>query len=134
MGTWSDEYITGIDLCDEQHKELFRILDRCIDLSKQSKYLDRSDEILQVIDELINYTIYHFDEEEKFMLEMGYKKFFSHKVQHDTFIKQIKEFEASLSDENEEEQIREILKYILDWISEHILIIDKNIKNNLKVV
>lgn len=132
MGSWKDDYLTGISLCDEQHKELFRILDKCIDLSRQSKYLDKTEEMSAVIEELLDYTIYHFEAEEKHMLEIGYRRFLSHKVQHDTFIKTLKDFEMNEDQDKQEEEVSKILQFVLDWIGEHILVIDKNIMNYLR--
>jgi hemerythrin len=42
-----------------------------------------------VVDELIDYTQYHFSTEEKYMLEYAYPGYEQHKAEHEEFIDKI---------------------------------------------
>ena len=133
MGSWSDKYSVGIEIIDEQHKELFNILDNCYELLLKNKDDDKYDKIITILEELKNYTIYHFKTEEEFMKKNGYSKFLSHKFAHDAFIEQIKEFDLYSIDTDQKKSINDLLDIVSNWIKFHILETDKNIHKYLKV-
>lgn len=125
MITWREEYLLGIDTIDEQHKELFRIATEIFDLMKNQLIIDKYDHIVKLISELKDYTIFHFSSEEEYMKSIGYKKFFSHKVEHNDFIEKINDVDTSKIDVDHEQYLLEILEFVLNWISKHILETDK---------
>lgn len=125
MFKWKIEYETGTELIDEQHKKLFEIGNRAYELLKNEFYTDKYDRILDIIEELKNYTVFHFSSEEEHMLKMGYKGFFAHKVEHDDFIKKINDIDYNRIDQGQNEYIMEILNFLYKWIDEHILIKDQ---------
>ncbi|MNP59010.1 Bacteriohemerythrin [compost metagenome] len=63
------------------------------------------------------------------MLSIGYKKFLSHKVEHDEFIDKINSFDLSKIDESQEKHLIDILNFIITWIDEHIIQKDKLINS-----
>lgn len=125
MLKWKDEYIVGVQVIDEQHEKLFEIAERAYKLLKNEFITDKYDKILEIIDELKTYTMFHFKTEEEYMLSIGYKKYFSHKVQHDDFIKQINGLDLEKIDLNQDKNIVEILELVVNWIDKHILENDK---------
>lgn len=125
MFKWNEDYKTGVELIDEQHKKLFEIGNRAYELLKNRLYTDKYDKILEIIEELKDYTIFHFQTEENYLLENKCKTFFSHKVQHDDFIKKLDCTNSSNIDESQEEYIMELLQFIYKWIDGHILGNDK---------
>jgi hemerythrin len=125
MLKWNDNYKTGIAIVDEQHYELFKIANNGYELLKNSFYTDKYDRIIQILDELKTYTIFHFKTEEDYMLSIGYKKFLSHKVEHDDFIKKVNNVDLTKIDQNQDEYIMGILTFIVKWIEDHILEKDK---------
>lgn len=125
MITWKDEYLLGIEKVDEQHKELFRIATDIYELMKNQLITDKYDQILRLISELKDYTIFHFASEEEYMKSIGYRKFFSHKVEHDDFIEKINNVDLDKIDLDHEQYLLEILEFVVNWISKHILETDK---------
>ena len=125
MIKWSDKYLLGVDLIDEQHKELFRIAGEAYDLLKNEFYLDKYDRVVKLIEELKQYAVFHFETEEKYMMEIGYKKFFSHKVIHNEFIEEVNGIDLEKMDENQEEYLASIIQFVVDWIEQHILKMDR---------
>ena len=55
------------------------------------------------------------------MESIGYKRLLSQKVAHNDFIDKIYSINLSEIDENQDEYILEILDFIVNWISVHIL-------------
>lgn len=119
MLKWKAEFETGISHIDEQHKHLFEIGNRAYSLIDDN--MDKFDEIVAVIEELKNYTVYHFTSEEEYMKSIGYRKFLSHKVEHDDFVSKINGIDLEKMDENQEKSLRELIGLVFDWVTEHIL-------------
>ncbi|WP_297429038.1 hemerythrin family protein [Clostridium sp.] len=121
MYQFKDEYRTGIDFIDEQHKVLFEIADKTYTLLKNDFTLDKYDRIVELIEELRDYTAFHFKAEEEYMQEINYKRMFTQKVAHDAFIKRINNVDFSKIDANQDESITNLLQLLNDWLTEHIL-------------
>jgi len=127
MIRWKEEYKLGVTQIDEQHKKLFEICGRAYDLLKNDLYLDKYDKIIEILEELKDYTVYHFKFEEEYMKSIGYKKLLSHKVFHDDLIEKINNINLKEIDLNQNKAIVEILDFIVNWIDSHILNEDKKI-------
>ncbi len=128
MIQWKDEYLIGVPEIDLQHKKLFEIADSIYDLVKNQFVTDKYDSILDLIAELKDYTVFHFEQEEKYMQSIGYKKFFTHKVEHDDFVEKINSYDLSVLDEDQDKHLIDILDFVVDWIVQHILEKDKSIQ------
>ena len=128
MLQWKAEYLIGVELIDEQHKHLFEIGNRIYELLENYIYVDKYDKIVAIINELSEYTRYHFKTEENYMIQIKYPKYFDQKVEHDDFIRKIEEIDLRDLDENQNKHIGDILTFVFTWILEHILKKDKLIK------
>jgi hemerythrin len=119
------EYYTGIDFIDEEHTKLFAIADEAYELLKDQFIVDKYDYIMELIDELKEYTRYHFKHEEEYMNSIGYKRILSQKVAHDDFIEKIYEYDSERVDKNPKETLLELLDFLVTWLVEHISKADK---------
>jgi hemerythrin len=124
---WKEEYRIGVDLIDEQHKKLFQIAADIYDLLKNNLYIDKYNRVVALLSELRDYTIFHFKTEEAYQQEIGYKRYLSHKVEHDDFVNKINNIDLDSIDENQDLYILELLEFVVKWIGEHILEKDKQI-------
>ncbi len=125
---WKDEYSVGIETIDNQHKHLFEIGLRIVDLANANDKYDHYDEIMQVIQELKDYTVYHFGFEEELMEKFEYGDYEKHKFHHFFAVKKIQKFGKEDFDENQKETIMKLVAFISDWISNHILHEDQKYK------
>lgn len=125
MIEWRDEFLLGIEEIDKQHRQLFRIATDIHALLKNQLITDKYDQILKLISELKDYTIFHFNSEEQYMQSIGYRKFFSHKVEHNDFIEKINNVDLDKIDRDHEQYLLDILEFVVNWISVHILETDK---------
>ncbi|AYD40903.1 bacteriohemerythrin [Clostridium fermenticellae] len=121
MFEWKREYETGIEIIDSQHKELFKIANRSYKLLKNDMVTDKYDRVVEIINELLDYCEYHFSTEEKFLIDIKYNKFISHKSQHEEFIKKLRSSNLNDIDDNQDEYLMDILNFFIKWISGHIL-------------
>lgn len=130
MFKWKNEYETGLEKIDKQHKKLFEIANRAYELLKNDLCTDKYDKIISIIEELKNYTVFHFTTEEEYMLSIGYRKFLSHKVEHDDFINKFNDIDFNRIDYGQNQYIMELLEFIYRWIDQHILIADEDLSIN----
>lgn len=125
MIQWSEEYRLGLKDIDEQHKNLFAIANKAYELLKNELRLDKYDQILEILDELRDYTATHFSQEEQYMASIGYPKLLSHKVQHSDFIEKISNVDLNSVDANQDEYLFDLLDFFADWLMNHILKTDR---------
>lgn len=131
MFKWRDIYSTNIDEIDKQHKKLLEIGSELSGLIRSRDDEDHYDEIVELLDELKSYTIYHFKAEEELMEKYGYEGLDEHKKTHQNFIDKINEVDGEDIDSNQKGVTMEILVFIADWIEKHILKVDHMYKEFL---
>ena len=125
MIEWKDYYKLGIQIIDEQHKRLFDIAQEAEEMIELPEYLDKFDDIVALLNELRDYIKYHFQQEEELLLEIKYKQFFSHKVEHNDFIEYIYSFDLEDIDQHQNERGITIVTMLIEWLIEHVLVKDK---------
>ena len=117
------EYMTGIDLIDDEHRQLFAYANQVYELLQEEFMPDKYDNIADVLQKLRDYTKQHFSDEEAYMESIGYKRIFSQKVQHQEFINHLEKWNLQDIDnsENQDAVIAEMLEFLTDWLVHHIM-------------
>ena len=131
MYEMKDEFKTGIDFIDEQHARLFEIANEAYTLLKNDFTIDKYDKVIDLVDELRDYTVFHFNAEEEYMDSINYKRRFTQKIEHDAFIKKINEVDYKTIDSNPDKYILELLELLNQWLTGHILHNDKLISKEI---
>jgi hemerythrin len=131
---WSDEFSLGNPSVDKDHKRLVEICNHLIDFIKQG---GRSNEFAEILSEMTDYTLSHFEKEEKYMEKMSYPKFEQHREQHKNYIYKVAKLNYELMS-NDHLKPEEIISFLKKWWENHILIQDKEyelykIESGLKV-
>lgn len=124
---FTQEYWTGIELIDEEHKKLFEIIRETNDIIHAQFLHDKYDEIMRILHALREYTELHFKDEEAYMEKVGYKRIDVQKRAHEAFVEKIKKIDLQEIDDNQEEYLEELIEYLLKWLVNHILKLDKKI-------
>lgn len=124
---FTDEYLTGIELVDAEHKELFRIVDKANQLVKNFDSLSGYDSIMQILNELKEYTKEHFADEEEYMEGIQYEGLSAQKRAHEAFVDKLENISLDQIDANPQENLQELLEFLLGWLINHILYTDKKI-------
>ncbi len=124
---FGDEYLTGISFIDKEHKELFRIIGEVNALIKDDYKADKYDDIVFLLNQLKDYTEYHFKDEEEHMQSVQYEGLKIQKLQHEAFIERLAEVDLEAVDEEQQEYLEELLEYLTGWLINHILKMDKKI-------
>lgn len=122
---FTDKFKTGITMIDEEHKTLFEIIGKIYKTIETELVHDKFDLILDILDELKDYTSVHFTDEENYMKEIGYEGLAQQKILHEKFIETLNEVNLDQVDDNQEEYLYEVLNFLQNWLVNHILKVDK---------
>jgi hemerythrin-like metal-binding protein len=125
---WKDSYSVEINSIDDDHKGMFRIINHLFDAMSHGKARELLDEILY---QLIDYTKTHFRREEMYFATTSYPETLEHKLQHEMFIDKIVSIKKGFENGDKEISI-ELIKYLSDWLVNHILVSDKRYMLHLK--
>jgi hemerythrin len=129
MFEWKSEYELGMEKIDAEHKKLFDIANKGYELLVNDFYVDKYDRIMEIIIELKDYAQFHFTAEEEYLASIGYKKLFSHKIEHDSFIQKVSNVNLNDVDSNQDKYVQDLLDFIVMWIKEHIMEKDREYVN-----
>lgn len=130
MLVWKDEYSIGVDIIDKQHMHLFDIGNEAYELLKNELRLDKYDEVVQILEDLRQYTKFHFQTEENYMMKIDSPQLPIQKIEHEKFIKKIDDIDFRKLDEDTNKYLDEILSFTFNWILDHVLHKDKLITQN----
>ncbi len=130
MIKWKEEYRVGVALIDQQHQKLFEIANRAYNLLADEWRIDKYDDIIVILEELRDYALFHFSVEEEHMKKIGYQRFLSHKVEHDDFKEELNAVDLYKLDDDQETYLSNILSFVVTWIENHILKVDKQITDH----
>lgn len=123
---WKERYSLGINEIDVQHKKLFEIGQKAYEIAILDDGYDHYDEIMTILDELLEYTEYHFSYEEKLLKNYDYKETHNQEEEHYYYVYKIKSLSSKDDiDDNQRKTILEILDFLSQWISSHIMLSDR---------
>ncbi len=127
---WTEDLATGVKEIDDQHKELFKRINRLLDACKRG---EGREEIDKVILFLGNYVTDHFGTEERLMNRYGYPEAESHKTLHENFLKRFSELKDELYTKGERLiAVIETNQLLGDWWISHIGKVDRVLGDFLK--
>lgn len=124
---FTDEYRTGIELIDQEHEGLFQIIAQTEELVREFDAVTGYDHIMELLGKLKDYTIGHFADEEAYMESIHYEGLPAQKRAHEAFITKLSEIDLDEIDKAPEDQLHRLLEFLLGWLINHILLMDKQI-------
>lgn len=114
---WTDAMSVGVEDLDNDHRVL-------IDLMNQLAGADaRRDRINleAVLDELVDYTVFHFEKEEGYLERAGYPALEGHRRLHAQLTEQVFAIRRRVVASTQTELGDEVLAFLSNWLQEHIL-------------
>ncbi len=120
---WDPTLEVGVEAIDEQHKELFRRLDRLL----QAMHAHQGAvEVGRLLDYLGEYVVAHFGEEEAVMRDRDYPGYPAHKAEHEAFLKDFQMLRAEYLSSGPTAVIAiRVTNRVTAWLREHIYRIDR---------
>ena len=129
---WSDSFVTGIQVIDDQHKVLVNIINDVYQ-GLDARYSRVS--LQRIMLELRGYVNYHFGAEEELMSE--HKIDFTHPDEYRIHLRQHRDFAERLTEleqhlrNNKPIFYEDLFIYLRDWLASHILGTDKKLADAL---
>ncbi len=115
--TWTEEqYGTKVGFADEEHKEIFRLLNKLYD--DVAGGADRAT-IGASLDALIAYVVDHFAHEEREMEAAGFDGFAAHKAEHDALVGICADLQKKFH-AGEADVTAEVGEMVKGWLDKHI--------------
>ncbi len=118
---WSDVLSVGNAQIDDQH----RILVDTINQLASAESLNNHHVVSMIIDELLSYAAFHFNFEEKLMAESNYPYLPEHIEMHKHFVNWVNDFRDDYVTYGKRALGEPVLKFLKDWLTQHILEEDK---------
>ena len=131
---WKERYSIGVELIDDQHKELFNRLSRFIQIVQNDiAWEDKLDEVKTTLDFMKDYVVYHFDDEERYQEEINYPELDIHREAHTRFKEAINNY-VKIFDQGEfnEDKIKEFSAKLMAWLIMHVGKMDQKIGEYVK--
>jgi CRP/FNR family transcriptional regulator len=124
---WDRSYEIGVEAIDRQHQRLFDIGYRFYDACRQRA---RHARLRRIFDELLEYTAYHFAEEERLMQQVGYPALPQHRANHEELVELVNHHRSQLAGTAPDAE-RQALEFVRTWLRAHVLDADKDIGAHL---
>ena len=124
--TFDRSLVTGNELIDTQHRELIsrvnKLAEECVPGTEKRTAVG-------TLDFLLDYTDYHFTEEETLQKKSGYPKLSAHHLEHEKFKKAVEDLRAMLEEEEgpSEAFVDAVRKNVEEWLWNHIMTWDKEV-------
>lgn len=118
---WSQDYAVQVKVFDAHHQRLFQLIDR---LYRAMRDGFGRNVLMQVFDELLDYTDYHFDAEERAFQHFAYPGCATQIEQHKILVAEAKKLREDL-DAGKAMVAVEVMEFLRDWLGNHIKGCDK---------
>jgi hemerythrin len=116
---WNSSFETGINVIDEQHKELFSKIDGITLAIYEGQGKKKVGELIDFLDV---YIANHFKTEEKLLYDNYYPDFAKHTVYHAEFTKSFKQYNEDFHKNGPDNYLAiRMEKDIRNWWENHIL-------------
>jgi hemerythrin len=125
---WDEKYSVYDTEIDKQHQQFFNLINKFYTSMASNQ---NNEAIKMVVAELKAYALKHFTHEESVMRRKDYPRLASHQKAHKMFSEKITELEDKLK-AGKLISTLEISKYLKEWLSNHILLEDKQYANYFK--
>ena len=121
---WDENFSTGIELVDKQHKELVDLTNHlfkaCIAGEDETALVFKD-----TMSQMVEYVRIHFTAEQELMKRVNYPGYDQHKMQHDQMIRKII-LAATDYDSGKKFAPNLFVRTLKDWVFGHIAYYDKS--------
>jgi len=130
---WNQNFLTGIKKVAEQHHNLVNLTNKFGSLLAENKI--NINEIKVIFQELVDYSLYHFKEEEVTMRQVGVdpRHVKKHLKIHSEFLNDASALYSEISAKNIKPAYN-LLSFLSNWIAYHILGCDQNMARQIKAI
>ena len=131
---WGEEFYTGIDPVDEQHRTLIELFNRLSESLAISAGSGDDDPVQSVFFQLMDYTTYHFSTEVSVMQAAGLdaRHTVMHRKVHADFVEQVRAMWRTRNSFSNPAEI--FLSFLTAWLCLHVLGTDQAMARQLALI
>lgn len=128
---WDSNFLTGIDSVDSQHRQLVDLFNELND-SLFANEEDREEVVAKAFERVLDYTHYHFEDEEALMQQSGVdpRHIETHKSLHKQFVEQVKALWTQRQIIAHNPEI--FVGFLVSWLGMHILGVDQSLSRQIR--
>lgn len=120
---WMDKYSVHVESIDAQHQKLVELLNNLASAMSSGK----GNLVLETtLNELIDYTVYHFGDEEIYFSRINYPQAEDHLLEHRKLIEKVSQFKLDFEAKKIGLSI-ELMRFLKEWLINHISGTDKQL-------
>ena len=128
---WKEEYKVGIDKIDEQHRQLFDKIEQLLEIAKSGDKRSNQQKCMEIIDFLVDYTVFHFNTEEALQRDRKYVSYAQHVKIHTEFKNTVQAYKELLGKDFTAKTLKSFIGTMLAWLVNHVCVCDRKILKNL---
>ncbi len=121
--SWDTSYDVGVASVDQQHRHSVDLINSLYNACLGEK-AELEETFRDVMKDLVDYVIFHFKDEESIMEQINYPGVKEHKQKHELFVKEILK-SANAYTHGKQFVPNSFVRFLRDWLFNHILIDDK---------
>lgn len=118
---WTRDIAVDVSAFDAHHKRLFALIDK---LYKALQAGAGGTVLIEVFDELIDYTGYHFSTEEAVLEHFRYPQCARHQSAHAELVARVRQLRSDI-DKGKTFVAADVMEFLRDWVTGHIRQCDK---------
>jgi hemerythrin len=114
---WTENLSVGIPRMDEHHMKLVELINQVFDAMSG----DATTAVDSVLADLLDYTRYHFAEEEKLLAACSYPDLEEHQAVHRSMVKEVLDMRSRHLTDPASVTASETLDFLSKWLMRHII-------------
>jgi hemerythrin len=119
--SWDPSYTVGVTVLDDDHKHLIHLINQ---LESASNYYTGGEFEKKALQEVVDYTKYHFEREEKLLKDNNYPDYDNHIKIHKKMVDKVTQVVEDYKTDADN-AIDETVKFLRDWLINHICKTDR---------
>lgn len=118
---WGATLSVGVAAMDQQHQQLVALINQLADAMTQGK---SASVIGNILNELVNYAMYHFTDEENLLSQYHYPDLSAHQSEHFKLTTQVIDYRSQFHAGKLAMGVA-LMNFMREWLANHIQINDK---------
>ncbi|MDR0562595.1 MAG: bacteriohemerythrin [Spirochaetaceae bacterium] len=127
---WEERYSVGIQIIDQQHKELLNLTNTLYNACRKGDEAAKT-HFKDVIHSAVEYVKFHFSTEEQIMERISFPELAPHKKEHEAFVKKVLE-EVKNFQSGKTFVPNQFVRFLRDWVLTHIAMSDKKYEEYIR--
>ena len=127
---WKNRYSVGVKELDIQHQNLLKLINELDQYVENRQEASSKAKCFAALNALVKYAELHFSTEEGYLSKSTYPKYDLQRADHENFIDTVFSMNAKFEKDGTY-TLNEIVNYLRDWYSLHVLGMDQEYKQFL---